>query len=232
MVNRPQGTVRIVSYAGKPFADRIQAGQLLAGHLGDLRGRSPVVLGIPRGGVVLARELAQALDGELDVVLSRKLGTPGRSELAMGALAEDGTVFLNEDVVRPLGISKGVIEQEIERQLTEIRRRSQLIRSVHPRVPLQDRVVVICDDGVATGATIQVALWTVRKENPQRLIAATPVASEEAVKRLSVDADEVVCLLQPSEFYAVGQWYRDFPQVDDTEFMRILEEESNRRKRD
>ncbi len=230
MSNRPQGRVRVVSFVGKPFDDRIQAAQLLARHLGDLRGRRPVVLGIPRGGVVLARELAHALDGELDVVLSRKLATPGRSELAMGALAEDGTVFLNEDIVRALGISQGMIEQEIERQSAEIRRRSQLVRRVYPRVALQDRVVVICDDGVATGATIQVALWAVRKENPQRLIAATPVASEEALQRLSADADEVVCLLQPSEFYAVGQWYRDFPQVDDTEFMRLLEGESSRRK--
>ncbi len=230
MSNRPQGRVRVVSFVGKPFDDRIQAAQLLARHLGDLRGRRPVVLGIPRGGVVLARELAHALDGELDVVLSRKLATPGRSELAMGALAEDGTVFLNEDIVRALGISQGMIEQEIERQSAEIRRRSQLVRRVYPPVALQDRVVVICDDGVATGATIQVALWAVRKENPQRLIAATPVASEEALQRLSADADEVVCLLQPSEFYAVGQWYRDFPQVDDTEFMRLLEGESSRRK--
>jgi len=229
MNNRPRASVRVISRSSGPFENRIQAGRLLAEQMIGLRASNPVVLGIPRGGVVTAHELARMLEGDLDVVLSRKLGAPGQSELAMGSMAEDGTVFLNEDVVRSLGVSPREIEQEKSRQQAEMRRRSQLIRSVHPRVPLQGRVVVVTDVGVATGATMQAALWVARQENPKRLIAATPVASEEALNRLAADADEVICLHLPAYFYAVGQWYRDFPQVEDVEVLRVLEEQSVRR---
>jgi putative phosphoribosyl transferase len=165
------------------------------------------VLGIPRGGIIVAQELALRIDADLDIVLSRKLGTPGESELAMGSLSEDGSVFLNNDVVRTFGITHYDIEQEKARQMAEIQRRSQLIRSVLPKTHLKDRLVIVTDDGVATGATMQAALWAVHQ-----------------------DADEIICLRQPAFFYAVGQFYTQFTQVDDQEVLQILEAESSRRK--
>jgi putative phosphoribosyl transferase len=215
--------LRVVSRSEQPFSDRAEAGRLLARELGDLRGKSPVILGIPRGGVVVAAELANALDGDLDIVLSRKLGTPGQPELAMGSLAEDGAVFLNDDVVRSVGVPRRAIELERDRQVEEIRRRSLLIRRKYPKIPLKGRTVVVSDDGVATGATMQAALWATRHEEPRRLIAAVPVASEEALRRLLDAADEVLCLRQPAYFYAVGQAYYEFSQVEDEEVLRILE---------
>jgi putative phosphoribosyl transferase len=228
--NRPEAKLRLVSYSGEQFKDRIQAGQLLAEELGDLRGKNAVVLGIPRGGIILAKEIARLLDADLDVVLSRKLGTPGQPELAMGSLAEDGKVFLNKDVVQTLGVTDRDIEQEKARQMVEIQRRNQLIRSALPKTPLKNRIVVVTDDGVATGATMQAALWAVRQEKPQKLIAAIPVASEEALQRLSTDADEIICLRRPSLFYAVGQFYSQFSQVQDDDVVQILAEEARRRK--
>ncbi len=229
MSYRPEGNVRIISRNGEPFQDRAQAGRLLAEQLVDLRGADTAVLGVPRGGVVTAGEIARVVDGDLDIVLSRKLGAPGQPELAMGSLAEDGTVFLNPGVVRSLDISTRDIDLERTHQLAEMRRRAQLIRGAFPKVPLRDRVVVVTDDGIATGATLQAALWGVRHEKPRKLIAAVPVASEESLTRLANDADVVICLLVPPQFHAVGQWYREFTQVDDMDVLRILEEQSNRR---
>lgn len=227
---RPRAKLRIISRSYEPFRDRAQAGYLLAPELGDLRGKRAIVLGIPRGGIIVAKELASIIDVELDIVLSRKLGAPGQPELAMGSLAEDGTVFLNEGVVQLLGVTRQYIEQEKVRQTAEIQRRRQLIRSVLPKTLLKDRIVIVTDDGVATGATMQAALWAVLHENPQKLIAAIPVASEEALERLSTSADEIVCLRQPPYFYAVGQFYIQFYQVQDEEVLQILEDEARRRK--
>ncbi len=226
MNDRPSGNVRVLSHNREPFEDRIEAGRLLAEQLMQFRGSKPVVLGIPRGGVVIAGEIARALKGELDVVLSRKLGAPGQPELAVGSLAEDGTVFLNRDVMISLRVSTKDIDLERVRQAAEMQRRTELIRSVTPKVPLRDRVVVVTDDGIATGATMQAALWGVRQEKPRRLIAATPVASEEALNKLALDADEILCLLMPTSFYAVGQWYREFPQVEDADVLRVLKDHS------
>ncbi|MCR4392901.1 MAG: phosphoribosyltransferase family protein [Dehalococcoidales bacterium] len=226
----PESRLRIISYSGEPFRDREQAGRLLAEELADLKGKGAVVLGIPRGGIIVAREIARSLDADLDIVLARKLGAPGQPELAMGSVAENGEVFLNPEVVDTLGVDSRYIDLETERQMKEIRRRSQLIRSVLPKTPISGRTVIVTDDGVATGATMQAALWAIRQENPAKLIAAIPVASEEALIRLSADADEVICLRRPYFFYAVGQFYHYFSQVDDAEVLRILEEEAARRK--
>lgn len=228
--NRPQAKLRLISYSGEPFEGRIQAGHLLSMELIDLRDKNAIVLGIPRGGIIVARELASKINADLDIVLSRKMGTPGESELAMGALAEDGTVFLNNNVVRMLDITDNDIEEEKNRQMREIQRRDRLIRGVLPKTPLKDRIVVVTDDGLATGATMQAALWAVRQENPQKLIAAIPVASAEALERIATDADEIICLRQPSLFYAVGQFYNQFYQVEDDEVVQILAAEARRRK--
>jgi putative phosphoribosyl transferase len=222
--------IRILSRSGEAFSDRKQAGELLATELTALKGKRAVVLGIPRGGLIVARAFAREIEADLDIVLSRKLGTPGHEELAMGALAESGEVFLNRNVVDELGIGQHQIDEEKGRQMAEIKRRSRLIRSVLPRVALQNRIVVVTDDGVATGATMQAAVWAIRHEKPQRLIAAIPVASEEAVNRLAQDVDELVCLRMPSYFMAVGQFYRRFDQTTDEEVLEILREEKDRKK--
>jgi putative phosphoribosyl transferase len=221
--------VKIIAYSGEPFKDREEAGRLLAEQLGILRNKRAIVLGIPRGGIIVAKELASGINADLDIVLSRKLGTPGQPELAMGSLTEDGRVFLNEYVVKAMRVTKQEIEQEKVRQLTEIRRRTQLIRNVLPKSPLKNRIVVVTDDGVATGATMQAALWAVRQENPQRIILAIPVASDEALNKLSADAEEIVCLRQPPIFYAVGQFYGQFYQVQDEEVLQVLKAEASRR---
>jgi putative phosphoribosyl transferase len=222
--------LRVISHSGEPFRDRSRAGQLLAEQLGDLRGKKAVILGIPRGGIVVAKEIALVLEADLDIVLARKLGTPGEAELAMGSVSEDGKIFLNENVVRSLGITGPEIEEEKARQLQEIQRRSRIIRSALPKTPLVGRIVVVTDDGAATGATMQAALQAVRQEKPQKLIAAIPVASEEALERLSADADEIICLRQPLLFMAVGQFYRQFYQVQDEEVVQMLADEARRRK--
>ncbi|MBI4296705.1 MAG: phosphoribosyltransferase [Chloroflexi bacterium] len=223
------GKLRIISYSGKAFRDRQEAGQLLAQELADLKGQDVVVLGIPRGGIVVARELARGIDGGLDIVLSRKLRTPGYAELAMGSVDEDGHVYINDEVMRQLSVSQSAIEQEKEFQMKEIRRRTGLIRQVLPKIPLKDRVVVVTDDGVATGATTQAAIWSVRHETPKRLIAAMPVGAEETIRRLADDVDEMVSLRCPPYFAAVGQFYLRFEQVQDEDVLRILREEAGRR---
>ncbi len=217
--------LRILSHSDKPFRDREEAGKLLANELSQYRGQKTVVLGIPRGGVVVAREIAGALDAELDIVLARKLRTPGNEELAMGSVAEDGKLFLNEEVVQQLGVGEAYIQKEKAQQLAEIKRRTELIRRVRPKIPLNGRIVIVTDDGVATGATTQAALRAVRLEQPEKLIAAVPVGPENAIKRLAEGVDEMLCLRAPPLFAAVGQFYQRFYPVEDEDVLGILREE-------
>jgi len=219
---------RILSHHSAPFQDRVEAGQLLGRELAELRGQRAVVLGIPRGGVIVAREVARALGGDLDIVLSRKLGAPGNPEFAIGAVGEDGRVFVSESTLGWLRLSPGYLDREAERQRAEIARRIQLYRSVRPKVPLEGRPVIVTDDGVATGATMQAALWAARQERPSRLIAALPVGPEEALTRLAEGADELVCLQAPDPFQAVSQFYSFFDQTDDAELVELLREEAER----
>jgi putative phosphoribosyl transferase len=223
------GKLRIISSSSEPFRDRYEVGQLLAAELRKLQGRNLIVLGIPRGGVIVARELAKTLDAELDIVLAHKLRAPGHPELAMGSLAENGKVFLNQDVVMDLRVNQQYIEKEKEEQLTEMKRRARLVRRIRPRIPLKDKTVIVTDDGVATGATTQAAFWAVRQEKPALLIGAIPVGPEDVVRRLVKDVDELVCLRTPPFFTAVGQFYLQFEAVDDAEVLRILREEMKKR---
>ena len=218
-------TIRIISRSDEPFQDRQEAGRLLAGELRQFSREKTVALGIPRGGVIVAREIARELKAEFDIVLAHKLGSPGYAELAIGSVAEDGRVFLNEMLVRKLGVSDDYIEDEKGRQLVEIRRRANLIRRVRPKVPLTGKTVIITDDGVATGATAQAAIWSVRLENPARLIVALPVGPEEALRKLSEDVDDVICLRAPEDFAGVGQFYLRFTPVEDEAVLKILEQE-------
>ena len=224
--------LRIVSHSDEPFRDRQEAGQLLSRELNNLHGKGAIVLGIPRGGIIVARELARALEADLDIVLAHKLRTPGHPELAMGAVAEDGKFFLNERLVKELNIEKSsYLEQEKAHQLAEMAHRAELIRQVLPKVPLAGRLVIVTDDGVATGATTQAALWAVRQEQPEKLIAAIPVGSEETVRKLAEYTDEMLCLRAPPLFAAVGQFYVQFDPVEDEEMLKILREEWERKSR-
>lgn len=222
------GKLRILSHGSEPFKDRREAGRLLAQQLSDYSGQKPVVLGIPRGGIIVAQEIARALPADLDIVLAHKLRTPGHVELAMGSVAEDGRLFLNEHVIWELGIGEAYIQQEKARQMAEIRRRTELFRQGRPKVPLAGRIVIVTDDGVATGATTQAALWAVRLEKPEKLIAAFPVGPEDTITRLIEDTDEMICLRTPPLFAAVGQFYVRFEAVEDEEVMEILREEQRR----
>jgi len=216
------GTVRILSNSPEPFVDRREAGRLLARQLERFRAGRPVVLGIPRGGVVIAAEIADHLGGELDIVLSRKIGAPGNPELAIAAVAEDGRLFLDERIAERVGASGAFIAREQGRQLGEIARRVALFRAVRPKVPLHGRVVIVADDGLATGATMQAALWAAHRDQPGSMIAAVPVGAVDTIEWLSRSVDELVCLRAPEEFGAVGRFYRTFNQVEDEEVLAIL----------
>jgi putative phosphoribosyl transferase len=222
------GKLRILSHSSELFKDRREAGRLLAQQLGGYRGQEAVVLGIPRGGIIVAQELARALEADMDIVLAHKLRTPGYAELAMGSVAENGRLFLNDEVVWGLGVDGAYIQQETARQMAEIRRRTELFRHARPKVSLAGKTVIVTDDGVATGATTQAALWAVRLERPEKLIAALPVGPEDTIMILAEDVDEMVCLRTPPLFAAVGQFYVSFEPVEDEEVLEILKEEQRR----
>lgn len=222
------GEVSILSTSSTRFADREEAGKLLVAELSEYRDKNIVVLGIPRGGIIVAREIARELHAELDIVLAHKLRTPGHEELAMGSVAEDGKIFLNQEVVGESGVEEAYIQQEKARQVAEIKRRTELFRRVRPKIPLEGRIVIVTDDGVATGATTQAALWAVRLEQPEKLIAAMPVGPEDTIRRLAKDVDEMLCLRAPPLFAAVGQFYQQFYPVEDEDVLRILSESRGR----
>lgn len=218
------GKLRIVSYSEQSFEDRKEAGRLLAASLKDLHGKEVVVLGIPRGGIVIANEISRALNSELDIILSRKIGSPGNQELAIGSVGEDGKLFLNEDLAFRVGADEIYVERELARQLTEIKNRVRLFRQFKAKVNLKGKTAIVTDDGVATGATMQVALWECRRENPKMLIAAVPVGARESIELLADYADEVVVLRVPQELGAISRFYNNFEQVRDHEVLEILKE--------
>jgi len=205
-----------------PFENRAQAGELLAGRLGHYRGRHPLVLAIPRGAVPMAKIIADALAGELDVVLVRKLGAPQNPELAIGSVDETGTVYVDPDT-RGLW-DEAYLEREKRAQLETLWRRRQVYGTAGPPLEAAGRIVIVIDDGIATGSTMVAALRAVRARRPARLVAATAVASSEALRLIGRDADEVVCLETPEPLYAIGYHFRDFAQVSDAEVVATLEE--------
>ena len=204
------------------FVDRRDAGRLLAAQLGWLRGQDPVVLGLPRGGVPVAFEVARALAAPLDVIVVRKLGVPRRPELAMGAIGEDGVRILNGAVVRATGVGTHQIERVERAERAELDRRVSRFRGTRRRVPLAGRIAVVVDDGVATGATAAAACSVARAQGAREVVLAVPVASPDAIARLRADADEIVCVAKPEYVRAVGQWYANFRQTSDDEVTALL----------
>ncbi len=216
------GKLIIISNSDEPFLNRAEAGRLLARELERYRGGNTLVLGIPGGGVVVGEELASQLDADFDIILSRKIGAPGQAELALGAVAEDGGVFLNRDILDHIAVDELYLSEERERQSEEIESRKKIYRHIKAAEKYEGRDVILTDDGVATGATMEAALWTVRKGRPRKLIAALPVGPRDSLERLSKSADETICLRVPELFYAVGQFYRDFEQIGPEEILHIL----------
>ncbi len=204
------------------FHDRTDAGALLAEKLVAYRGQKVLVLGIPRGGVPVAAEIARQLDADLDVIVARKLGAPGYPELAIGAVTANGGRFFNEDIIRELRVSDQYRQAIVTRETAEARRREDRFRDGRPSVPVKDRVVIIVDDGLATGATMRAAVRSVRAQKPAKLIVAVPVGSIEACEALRDEVDEVICPYQPRLFTSVGQYYEHFEPVDDVRVREIL----------
>ncbi|HVY76987.1 MAG TPA: phosphoribosyltransferase family protein [Solirubrobacterales bacterium] len=205
-----------------PFADRHDAGRRLAERLAALAGEEPVVVGLPRGGVPVAAEVARALGAPLDFLAVRKLGAPHNPEYGIGAIAEGGTRVLDPEALHVLGIDGGALEAIVARETAELRRRVEAYRGDRPPLPLGDRLVVVVDDGVATGVTDTAALRDIRRARPRRLVLAVPVCPPDSAARLREEADEVVSLHEPRLLYGVGQWYRDFAQVSDEEVIAAL----------
>jgi putative phosphoribosyl transferase len=203
------------------FADRRDAGGRLAERLVD-EYRDVVVLGLPRGGVPVAAEVARVLGAELDVLVVGKVGVPGHEELALAAVADDGSVALNPTVIAAVGMPDAEMEQLARRHSAALATRAGELRGGLDSVPLEGRTVVVVDDGMATGATMRVAVDVVRRRQPRRVVAAVPVASADAVEAVAAAADRMVCLLTPPGFRAVGPWYADFTQVTDDEVRDLL----------
>jgi len=205
------------------FRDRREAGKALAKELAFLKGRPDVViLAIPRGGVVIGYQVAQELGLPLDVYITRKIGAPYNPELALGAVASDGSVVLDDDLVQRLGVSSDFIDREIEQQQKEIQRRLGKYRGAREPTDLAGKTVVLVDDGVATGATTLVTIRALKKQPLARLILAIPVGPPDTIARLSTEADQVVCLSTPEPFWAVGAFYLVFDQTSDEEVTQLL----------
>jgi predicted phosphoribosyltransferase len=206
------------------FRDRSDAGRRLAKALSEYKGRNAVILALPRGGVPVAAEVAAALEAPLDLILVRKIGVPAQPELAMGAVVDGTTpiVVRNEEVIELSGTTAAEFNAECERQLAEIERRRQLYIGERARAEIAGRVVIVIDDGIATGATTRAALQAIRNRKPKELVLAVPVAPPDTIAELRRDVDNLICLETPELFGAIGYFYRDFGQVSDQEVVAIL----------
>jgi putative phosphoribosyl transferase len=206
------------------FRDRKDAGERLAALLLHLKDRSPIVLALPRGGVAIGAEIARLLGAPLDIVLVRKIGVPWQRELALGAVADGGTpeIFIDERMAESLAVPGDYVRAETARQLAELERRRQIYCAGRPPVEIAGRTAIVVDDGIATGATMRVALRAVRRQGPARLVLAAPVAAAETLAALAGEADETVCVATPQGLGAIGYYYKDFHQMSDDEVTTLL----------
>jgi predicted phosphoribosyltransferase len=211
------------------FRDRRDAGARLGWALAHYRGEDPIVLGVPRGGVPVAAEVARALDAELDVAVARKIGAPGQEELAMGAICADGARFTNEELVALIGISEAELDRRAGLEHAEARRREQRFRQGMPPLDPAGRVVIVVDDGLATGATLRATIRSLRARNVRKLVVAVPVGARDSCALIASEADELVCPHRPEPFLAVGLHYESFGQTSDEEVVQIIEEHRRRR---
>ena len=223
----PQCAVRARYARGVRYRNREEAGERLADALEGVelvdRETTPLVLGIPRGGIPVAAVVAERIDGELDVLVAHKLGAPGNPEYAIGAVAEDGTAIVDEKLVERLGIPPEYVEDEQRRQQLEVARRAKTLRGGGGPTSLSGRVCVVVDDGVATGATLEASLRLVIRAGPKQVVVAIPVGPPDTIRRLTSIVDVVVCPLQPAAFFAVGAWFDDFGQVSERTVIELLE---------
>jgi predicted phosphoribosyltransferase len=215
-MNEPEGSP-------EPLPDRRTAGERLAVRLFHYRDQDPVVVALPRGGVPVGFEIAQRLRAPLDILIVRKVGAPANPEYGLGAVVEGGTRFLDEPRIRAAGHTVRDLGPTIAREVAEVDRRAREFRAGHPPVPLENRTVILVDDGVATGGTVLAALTALRARSPRRIVLALGVAPPDTVENLEPEVDELVVLLVPFTFFAVGEWYRRFSQVSDEEVQQLLE---------
>jgi predicted phosphoribosyltransferase len=204
------------------FKDRVEAGRRLAAALSEFKGKDTIVLGIPRGGVVVASEVAKGLGAPLDIVVTRKIEAPGEPEYALGAVTQEGDVIMDRQAAESLGASKDYLDNQIRQKREEVKDRLRTLRGDVPYARLEDKVVIIVDDGIATGSSVGAAVMSVKKRGPKKVIVATPVAPASTVEMLSEDGTKVVALETPADFLAIGEFYSDFDQVEDGEVRRIL----------
>jgi putative phosphoribosyl transferase len=204
------------------FENREEAGKRLAKALLEYRGKAPVIFAIPRGGVVTAYEIAKILDAPLDIIIPRKIGAPRNQELAIGAVTEDGTTILNRHLVTMLDISDAYIESEKTKQIEEIKRRVKTYRGEHPPKDFEGKIVILVDDGIATGATVRAAIHSLRKGNPSSIVVAIPVGPPDTINELKQEVDKLICLITYEPFFAIGQFYVDFSQVPDQDVINLL----------
>lgn len=206
------------------FHDRTEAGQLLAKRLTEYAYRSDVlVLGLPRGGIPVAYQIAKALHAPLDVWLVRKLGVPGQEELAMGAIATGGVMVLNEEILEAMQISQEALQRVAASEQVELERRDRAYRGDRPFPPIADRTVILVDDGIATSSTLRAAIAALQQHNPKAIVAAAPVAPASVCTALKTVVDDVVCLMAPEPLHSIGAWYKDFSQTTDEEVCRLLQ---------
>jgi len=204
------------------FKDRRQAGKKLAEELKPYREKKPFILAVPRGGITVAEPVWESLGGDLDLIITRKIGAPYQPELAIGAVTGDGFVMVNENVVSRLNVTGDYIDKAAEKEQNEIRRRLEIYRGKRPLPAVDNRLVILIDDGVATGYTLLAALRSLQEKKPAELILAVPVGPPDTLNMLETEVDELVCLEAPENFAAVGQFYRNFDQVSDAEVSAIL----------
>ncbi|MDG6901144.1 MAG: phosphoribosyltransferase [Nitrososphaerota archaeon] len=205
------------------FRNRVEAGKRLGEALKSYRGKDAVVLGIPRGGVVVASEVADALRAPLDIVVTRKIEAPGEPEFALGAVTQEGDVIMDRQAAESLGASSDYLDDQIRKKRKEVDDRMEALRGDKPYPRLEGKVVLIVDDGIATGSSVSAAVMSVKKRRAKEIVVAVPVAPKDAIETLAEDGTKVVCLQTPGPFLAIGEFYGDFGQVEDIEVKRILD---------